>query len=169
MTQHIAPAVPSPSATPSADPVLRVPPAAPEDAAAYFAASLAFHTDVADVAAALEAGGRGFTVADSRSAEAWEQGRIPGALHLPTAQIPYLAGKFLDPSVPVVVHCWGPGCNGATRAAYALARLGYQVKEMLGGIEYWIREGFPVETGDGTERRPADPLTAPAGGGHCGC
>jgi hypothetical protein len=35
---------------------------------------------------------------------------------------------------------------------------------MIGGIEYWIREGFPIETADGDERRDPDPLTAPAAG-----
>jgi rhodanese-related sulfurtransferase len=154
--------------------VLRVPPAAPADAAAHFAASLAFHTDVSDVAAALAAAARtgtgpGFVLVDSRSTQAWEQGHIPGAVHLPTDRIPQLADALLDRAVPVVVHCWGPGCNGATRAAYALASRGYQVKEMLGGIEYWIREGFGHETADGSARRDADPLTAPAGTDDCGC
>jgi rhodanese-related sulfurtransferase len=162
---------PTAPATPAADhPVLGVPPAAPADAAAYFAASLAFHADVSDVATALAAGGDpGFTVVDSRGTQAWEQGRIPGAVHLPTALIPRLAAELLDPAVPVVVHCWGPGCNGATRAALALAALGYQVKEMLGGMEYWIREGFAYETADGLARRDPDPLTAPTGAGDCGC
>ncbi|MFD3451494.1 rhodanese-like domain-containing protein [Streptomyces sp. NPDC058691] len=160
----------TPSATGTGNPVLRVPPAAPAQAAAYFAASLAFHTDVSDVAAAPAAGGDpGFVLVDSRSTEAWEQGHIPGAVHLPTADIPRLAPALLDPAVPVVVHCWGPGCNGATRAALALAMLGYQVKEMLGGMEYWIREGFAYESAAGTEQRPADPLTAPTGAGDCGC
>ena len=54
------------------------------------------------------------------------------------------AAALLDLAVPVVTYCWGPGCNGATRAALALAQLGYQVKEMLGGFEYWAREGFAV-------------------------
>jgi hypothetical protein len=40
----------------------------------------------------------------------------------------------------------------------ALARLGYRVKEMLGGIEYWIREGFPVETAEGLSSGPPIPL-----------
>ncbi|WP_329128888.1 rhodanese-like domain-containing protein [Streptomyces sp. NBC_01476] len=155
---------------PADNAVLRVPPAAPTDAAAYFAASLAFHTDVSDVAAALAAGGDpGFVVVDCRSTESWNQGHIPGAVHLPTDRIPRLAGTFLDPAVPVVVHCWGPGCNGATRAALSLATLGYRVKEMLGGMEYWIREGLDHEIADGAVRRAPDPLTAPVGAADCGC
>jgi rhodanese-related sulfurtransferase len=153
-----------------ANPVLRVPPADPAAAAAYFGASLAFHADVSDVAAALSAGGDpGFVVLDSRSTEAWDQGHIPGAVHLPTALIPEQAGQLLDRSVPVVTYCWGPGCNGATRAALALARLGFQVKEMLGGFEYWAREGFEYETWEGRTVREADPLTAPIGAEDCGC
>ncbi|MEU5710903.1 rhodanese-like domain-containing protein [Streptomyces flaveolus] len=155
--------------TVSENPVLRVAPAAPAAAAAYFRASLAFHADVSDVAAALAVGGDpGFVVVDSRSTESWDQGHIPGAVHLPTALIPEQAAQLLDPDVPVVTYCWGPGCNGATRAALALAELGYQVKELLGGFEYWAREGFPYETWQGPARRDADPLTAPVAG-TCGC
>ena len=65
----------------------------------------------------------------------------------------------------MVTYCWGPGCNGATRAALAFAQAGYPVREMIGGIEYWVREGFPLRTAAGDVSREADPLTAPA----CGC
>src|SRR5690606_7778022 len=102
-------------------------------------------------------------------ADAWAQGRIPGALHLPTADIPARADDVLDRSVPVITYCWGPGCDGATRAALALAERGFRVKEMIGGIEYWIREGFPIETDAGAQRQPADPLTAPTDVVHCNC
>ncbi|MBK3559065.1 rhodanese-like domain-containing protein [Streptomyces sp. MBT56] len=151
-------------------PVLRVPLASPAAAAAYFGASLAFHADVSDVASALAADDDpGVVVLDSRSTASWDQGHIPGALHLPTALIPEQAAALLDPAVPVVTYCWGPGCNGATRAALALAQQGFQVKEMLGGFEYWVREGFAYETWEGGERRAADPLTAPVDAADCGC
>jgi len=150
--------------------VLQVPPASPAAAVAYFGASLAFHTDVSDVATALEADGDpGFVVLDSRSAVSWDQGHVPGAVHLPSAIIAEQAPELLDPSVPVVTYCWGPGCDGATRAALALAELGYRVKVMLGGFEYWVREGFAFESWEGPQRRTADTLTAPAGAEDCGC
>lgn len=152
------------------NPVLRIAPAAPAAAAAHFRASLAFHADVSDVAAALATGGdAGFVVLDSRSTESWDQGHVPGAVHLPTALIPARAEDLLDKTVPVVTYCWGPGCNGATRAALALAELGYQVKEMLGGFEYWVREGFEFETWEGRERGAIDLLTAPVDAADCGC
>ncbi|MCX4573119.1 rhodanese-like domain-containing protein [Streptomyces sp. NBC_01571] len=150
--------------------VLRVAPASPAEAAAHFGASLAFHADVSDVASALAAGGDpGFVVLDSRSTESWDQGHVPGAIHLPTVLVAEQAERLLDRSVPVVTYCWGPGCNGATRAALTLAELGFQVKEMLGGFEYWVREGFEFETWEGRERHAPDPLTAPVGAEDCGC
>jgi rhodanese-related sulfurtransferase len=85
-------------------------------------------------------------------------------VHLPTADIPGRAATLLRAGVPVVTYCWGPGCNGATKAALALARLGYEVREMLGGIEYWTREGLPVEVDGELVHASPDPLTVP-----CGC
>jgi rhodanese-related sulfurtransferase len=131
-------------------------------AVAFFTARLSHQTDVSDVHAALPTGA--VVLIDSRSAAAWEQARIPGAVHLPTADVPGRAEALLDRDVPVVTYCWGPGCNGATRAALALALLGYRVREMLGGIEYWTREGLPVQTDDGVVTADPDPLTVP-----CGC
>ena len=145
----------------SISPVLAATPAEPDVAAAFFALRLACQTDVADVATALTSGRPGFTLIDSRGDAAWAQSHIPGARHLPTAHLPQAE---LEPDLVYVTYCWGPGCDGATRAALALARRGLRVKEMLGGLEYWVREGLPVETAQGTTAGPVDPLTAP-----CGC
>ena len=51
-----------------------------------------------------------------------------------------------------MLYCWGPACNGASKAAARLAAQGYRVKEMLGGIEYWRKEGGALE---GTLREAA--------------
>ncbi|MFD8781677.1 rhodanese-like domain-containing protein [Kitasatospora sp. NPDC059599] len=149
--------------------VLGVPAALPAEAAAHFAARLAFEADVSDVHADLASGVSGVVVVDTRSEVAWDQGRIPGAVHIPTARIAELAPRLIDPALTVVTYCWGPGCNGATRAALAFARLGYRVKEMLGGFEYWVREGFAYDCATGTEQRPVDDLTAPRSGISCAC
>ncbi|MQY15026.1 hypothetical protein SRB5_52030 [Streptomyces sp. RB5] len=141
----------------------------PADAVAHYAARLAHEADVADVHADLEAGVPGLVVVDSRGDDAWAQGHIPGALHIPTARIPELAPALIPDGAAVVTYCWGPGCNGATRAALAFARLGYPVKEMLGGFEYWVREGLTYTTPTGPTRRPADDLTAPRTGASCAC
>ncbi|HEY2674487.1 MAG TPA: rhodanese-like domain-containing protein [Rugosimonospora sp.] len=149
--------------------VLSIAAAQPDAAAAHYAARLAFEADVSDVHADLHDAVRGLVVVDSRSAQAWDQGHLPGAVHLPTALIPERATALIPPDSVVVTYCWGPGCNGATRAALAFARLGYRVKEMIGGYEYWVREGFAVQTPDGLITKPVDPLTAPALSWDCGC
>lgn len=133
----------------------------------FFAAKLAFQTDVADVAVALASGSPGFVLVDSRSAAAWDAGRIPGAVHVPTAQLERRAADF-DRTVPVVTYCWGPACNGATRAALAFAERGFAVREMIGGFEYWVREGGTVQRAAGLAAGTADPLTT-VSAIDCGC
>jgi rhodanese-related sulfurtransferase len=141
------------------------------EAIAHFTAKLAFETDVSDVHAALaEPDGSGFVLVDTRSEAAWDQGRIPGAIHLPTRDIAARAAATVPAGSPVVVYCWGPGCNGSTRAALEFARLGYPVREMIGGFEYWVREGFAHDTANEGRREGAvDPLTAPVTDATCGC
>ncbi|GAA3451376.1 rhodanese-like domain-containing protein [Dactylosporangium matsuzakiense] len=131
----------------------------------HFTARLTFETDVSDVHAARS----GLVVVDSRGAQAWAQGHIPGAVHLPTAEIALKARTLIPADADVVTYCWGPGCNGATRAALEFAKLGYRVREMLGGFEYWVREGFEFATATGPQQRPADELTAPRWAVSCDC
>ncbi|WP_091091126.1 rhodanese-like domain-containing protein [Micromonospora nigra] len=138
-----------------------VPAADPVTATAHLLARLRAETDVADVHADLTAGVPDLVVVDSRGDLAWARGHLPGAVHLPTARIAGHAAGLVPAGARVVTYCWGPGCDGATRAALEFARLGYAVKEMRGGYEYWVREGLPVVTAAGTVRQPVDPLTAP--------
>ena len=123
----------------------------------YFSAKLALETDASDVYAAPKSG-EAFVLVDVRGDEAWAQGRIVGAVHLPRPQIAERALQELDPAVPVVVYCWSPGCNAGAKAAVEFAKLGFSVREMIGGYEYWVRNGYPIETGGVIARRTPDPL-----------
>jgi len=115
---------------------------------------LAFETDPADVHFDMERGADGFVVVDVRSAEAFARRHIPGAINLPSRSINAETAAALPKDKVIVTHCWGPGCNGSTKAAARLSALGLRVKELIGGIEYWQKEGFPVE---GTQP-PDEPL-----------
>jgi rhodanese-related sulfurtransferase len=115
------------------------------DARSHFANRLRHETDVADVAAAMQAGGVEFVLLDARSSAAYEAGHVPGAISLHHTEITAESVASL-PDGPVVAYCWGPSCNGACKAALKLAELGRPVREMLGGFEYWARDGNPVET-----------------------
>lgn len=129
----------------------------------FFAAKLAYETDPADLAAA-RAGGSAPVVIDTRSTASWSQGRIPGAVHIPNAELETrIAGIAPVKSTALVVYCWGPGCNGSTRGALILTTLGYtNVRELIGGFEYWSREGLATVRDSGRARLAPDPLTAPA-------
>jgi rhodanese-related sulfurtransferase len=109
----------------------------------HFARRLEVETDVADVAAALEAGEHDFVLLDARSRGAYDAGHLPGAVHLSELTAETVAEL---PDGLVVAYCWGPSCNGACKAALRLAQLGRPVKEMLGGYEYWARERHPIQT-----------------------
>jgi rhodanese-related sulfurtransferase len=125
--------------------VTAAPLAAPTLAARHFQWRLELETDPSDVHADLEAGVAGFVLVDTRSRDAFAAGHIPGAVNVPYREIDETVLDVLSPAQPVVTYCDGPACNAATKGAAALAGLGYRVKEMLGGLEYWAREGYPIE------------------------
>lgn len=123
----------------------------------YFSAKLRHETDASDVYAAQKAG-ESFVLVDVRSSEAWDQGHAAGARHMPYREIAERAPQELDPDVPVVVYCWSPGCNAGAKGAVEFSRAGFAVREMIGGFEYWAREGLPVEGAEGPLPRRFDPL-----------
>ena len=116
----------------------------PEIAHAHFTHRLTVETDADDVGSALQDGTADFVLIDARSERAYAAAHLPGAISLPHATITRETLDALPPG-PIVAYCWGPGCNAATKAGAQISGLGREVKEMLGGFEYFVREGHPVE------------------------
>ncbi|MGB8955164.1 MAG: rhodanese-like domain-containing protein [Tumebacillaceae bacterium] len=125
--------------------VLETPAAAPEDAYRHYMAKLAMETDVSDVRLDMERGVNDFLLVDVRSAEAYAECHIPSAISLPYHNMNDETTASFSKDQVIVVYCWGPACNGGAKGAARLAELGFKVKEMLGGIEYWRKEGGQVE------------------------
>jgi rhodanese-related sulfurtransferase len=92
-------------------------------------------------------GAPGFVLLDVRSPALFSKSHIPRAVNLPHAKI--IASKMSEypKSTLFVTYCGGPHCNGAARAALGLARLGFAVKLMAGGVTGWMDEGFELERG----------------------
>jgi len=44
-----------------------------------------------------------------------------------------------------VTYCDGIGCNASTKGALNMARLGFKVRELIGGLDWWKRDGHPTE------------------------
>jgi rhodanese-related sulfurtransferase len=125
-------------------PVTDVPAADPEATVAHFSRLLAFETDCWDVHTALEAEHPGFVVLDVRSPRLYAAGHVPGAVSLPHRRINERNLSAWPDDTLFVVYCSGPHCNGADRAALAVARLGRPVKKMIGGMTGWQDEGFEL-------------------------
>ena len=129
---------------------------APGETATMMADKLRFHTDSWDLSVDLRAGLSGIVVIDARSRDAYSAGHIPGAVSFPHREMSAQTAAWLDRSKVYVVYCYGIGCNASTKGAYKLASLGFRAKELLGGIDWWRRDGHPVAA----SREPGSLLAA---------
>lgn len=130
--------------------VTQVPAAPPPLAEEHFQSSFAFETDCWDTHDAMGLAEPGFVLVDARSPDLFAKGHVPGAVNIPHRKIIASRMHAYAPGTLFVTYCAGPHCNGAARAAVNLARLGYPVKVMTGGITGWLDEGFELESGGGT-------------------
>jgi rhodanese-related sulfurtransferase len=92
--------------------------------------------------------GENIIVIDAHSPNAFQAGHIPGAINLPHRQINDQSTAQFDRSALYVSYCDGIGCNTSTKCALALAKLGFRVKELMGGLDWWRRDGYVVELGE---------------------
>lgn len=121
--------------------------ASPAESAAYLADKLRFHTDAADLALDLLAQEPQIVALDTRKPAAYATGHIPGAISFPHVTMTVESTAALDRDKVYVCYCDGIGCNGSTWGAFKMASLGFQVKELLGGLDFWVRDGHPLSTG----------------------
>ncbi len=128
------------------------------DQLTHYKSKLAFETDSWDVYEALSRN-EPVVVVDGRSAEAFAREHIPGAVNLPHREIDERVTASLDRSKLYVCYCDGIGCNASTKTALKLLTLGFRVRELLGGLDWWKRDGYATE---GTRQQAGTAVT-------CGC
>jgi sulfur-carrier protein adenylyltransferase/sulfurtransferase len=82
---------------------------------------------------------------DVREQDEWDEGHIPGAVHVPRGFLESRIEQVApDRARPVVVYCAG-GARSAF-AAKALEELGYEsVVSLAGGYTDWKRNGYPTQ------------------------
>jgi rhodanese-related sulfurtransferase len=124
--------------------VTLIPAATPEVAAHHFESEFTFETDCWDTHDAMRSPDPGFVLLDVRSPALFEKGHVPGAINLPHGKIIASKMSAYPQATLFVTYCAGPHCNGAARGAARLARLGFSVKIMAGGITGWLDEGFTL-------------------------
>ncbi|MFF2774382.1 rhodanese-like domain-containing protein [Streptomyces sp. NPDC058052] len=111
---------------------------------AYYQAKLAYEIDSADLRDALAAG-QDLVVVDGRSSESYAAEHIPGALSIPHRSISQDSLAGLSRAPLYVTYCDGIGCNASTKTAIKLATAGFRVKELIGGLDWWKRDGHPTD------------------------
>src|SRR3954449_7335691 len=102
--------------------------------------------DEVDTAGAEALIAKGALILDVREPDEYEQGALPGAVHIPRGHLEaQVEGRLLDKTAPVVVYCAG-GVRSAF-AAQTMQELGYtDVLSMAGGFGKWKDEGRAWKT-----------------------
>jgi rhodanese-related sulfurtransferase len=113
-------------------------------AISHFRDKLAFETDAWDVNEMLRDRAK-IVVIDARSEEAYARDHIPQAVSFPHRQMNVESTHHLDRDAVYITYCDGIGCNASTKGALKLAELGFEVKELIGGLDWWKRDGYPTE------------------------
>jgi rhodanese-related sulfurtransferase len=124
----------------------------------HYQSKLAFEMDSWDLHVALS-DHEALVVVDGRSEAAFAKEHIPGAINLPHRGISTLSTEALDKSKTYICYCDGIGCNGSTKTALKLLTLGFKVRELIGGLDWWKRDGYQTA---GLEGRAGTPV-------GCGC
>ena len=110
----------------------------------YFQAKLAFEMTPWALKALLEKKSDEVCLVDVRTPEAFAAAHLPTALNIPLAD---LVSKLntLPKNKTIVTYCSNLTCALAPKAALELARKGFKVQQLMGGIATWQEQGFPVE------------------------
>lgn len=129
-----------------------------KDQQLFYQQKLQFEIDSWDLSVALSSGAK-ILVIDARSPEAYQQERIPGALNIPHRTMTDETTSHLDKEILYVSYCDGIGCNASTKGALNMVNLGFNVKELIGGLDWWKRDGYSTE---GTKANSGNVIV-------CGC
>ena len=91
--------------------------------------------------------GENVVVIDARGTASFQAEHIPGAVSLPHREMTEASTAGFDRNALFVTYCDGIGCNASTKGALNMVRLGFTVKELIGGLDWWKRDGYPTEKG----------------------
>jgi rhodanese-related sulfurtransferase len=116
----------------------------------HYQNKLAYEMDPSDLFDAMNKGEKVVPL-DARKPYGYEAEHIPNAINIPHRQMNEETTKHLDREVIYVTYCDGIGCNASTKGALNMTKLGFRVKELMGGIEWWKFDGYATE---GTKANP---------------
>ncbi len=109
----------------------------------HYESKLSFEADSSDVWTAVD-NKENVIVLDARSPKAYENEHIVNAINIHHKLMDENTTKHLDKNALIITYCDGIGCNASTKGALKMAKLGFDVKELLGGLDWWKRDGYPT-------------------------
>ena len=121
----------------------------------FYENKLAFEMDPSDLFEALNNGEKIIAV-DARKSFAFESEHIPAAINIPHREMNEETTMHLNRDFLYVVYCDGIGCNASTKRALNMTKLGFKLKELIGGIEWWKLDGYAT---GGTEASSGQELS----------
>jgi len=110
----------------------------------HYENKLAYETDSWDLMVAMS-NKENIIVIDARAVNAYDKEHIPGAINLHHSLMDNKTTENLDKKALIVTYCDGIGCNASTKGALKMTKLGFKVKELMGGLDWWKRDGHPTE------------------------
>jgi len=121
-----------------------------EEQIKFYENKLAFEMDPSDLFDALNNGEKVLAI-DARKAFGFEAEHIPNAINIPHREMSPETTAHLDKEMLYVTYCDGIGCNASTKGALNMTKLGFKVKELIGGIEWWKFDGYATEGTQGSK------------------
>ena len=119
----------------------------------FYQNKLDFEMDPSDLFNALEKG-ESIVPLDTRQSFGFNKDHIPGAINIPHRTMDENSTNLLDRTKTYVCYCDGIGCNASTKGALKMTKLGFKVKELFGGIEWWKFDGYATEGSENSEGLP---------------
>lgn len=110
----------------------------------HYKQKLEFEMDSSDLFEAINKGEQ-IIIIDTRKPVAYNEEHIPLANNFPHREMTEESTKNLARNVLYVTYCDGIGCNASTKGALKMAQLGFKVKELIGGLDWWKRDGYATQ------------------------
>ena len=100
-------------------------------------------TEISPGDAAAKSKSGNAVIIDVRDKDEWDEGHIPGAMHLSRGTIELdIEEKVPDTNAMIICHCGGGGRGALTTES--LQKMGYKnVRNMSGGFKAWKAAGLP--------------------------
>jgi rhodanese-related sulfurtransferase len=104
------------------------------------------HISRDEIKALLDAG-HSITLVETLGPQHFEQGHLPGAIHIGMDEVTERAAESLpDRDALIVTYCSNTACQNSAAVAAKLTKLGYRnVRRYEEGKQDWTEAGLPLE------------------------